>query len=133
MKKALLAAICFFAWTAPTRAQDTYEKILDEMVPAFGKLADTLGTIKDKKTSDEAKPKLKEIAKQMGELKARADKLGEPQGDKKTDLEKKYKPKMEEHTKKLSTEMIRIATQVEGGMDIVKEISELLAPLGKKK
>lgn len=133
MKTTILTVACLFAWSGAARAQDTHEKIADEMIPVFTKLADTLATIKDKKTGDDAKPTIKDIAKKMLDLKERGDKLGEPKGDKKLELEKKYKDKITEATKKMTGEMIRIATQVEGGMDIVKDISELLAPLAKKK
>ena len=132
MKKSLLVVVCALAWSATVRAQDTYEKVLDEMIPAFTKFGDTLATIKDKKTADDAKPKLKEVAKTLGDLKERADKLGEPKGKDKEDLEKKYKDKLQEAAKKMTTEMIRIS-QLDGGMEIVKELSDLLAPLSKKK
>lgn len=131
--KLSIAAIACILFTAHSRAQDSYEKVADEMIPAFTKLGDTLANVKDKKTFEDAKPTFKQVTKTMLDLKERAEKLGEPKGDKKEELEKKYKPKIEEATKKMTTEMVRIATQVEGGQDIVKELSEILAPLNKKK
>lgn len=131
--KISIAAIACILFAANARAQDNFEKVADEMIPAFTKLGDTLATVKDKKTFEDAKPTFKQLTKTMLDLKERAEKLGEPKGDKKEELEKKYKPKIEDATKKMTTEMVRIATQVEGGQDIVKELSEILAPLNKKK
>ncbi len=133
MKTTVLAIVCALAWTNPARSQDTFEKVVDEMIPAFTKFGDTLATVKDKKSFEDAKPTIKQVAKTMLDLRERAEKLGEPKGEKKEELEKKYKAKLEAAAKKMSTEMVRIATQVEGGQEIVKELGEMLAPLSKKK
>ncbi len=133
MKAFVLAMACGLGFSTIASAQDTYEKVLDEMVPAFTEFGETLEKIKDPKSAEKVKPALKELAKKMADLKARADKLGEPKGEKKEELEKKYKGKLQDAAKKLSTEMVRIATQVESGKEIVKEISEILGPLSKKK
>lgn len=127
------AVLGVLVFATAASAQDSYEKVLDEMLPAFNQLGETLEKIKDKKSADEAKPAVKNLADQLVKLKARADALGEPKGEKKEELEKKYKGKLETAAKKMSTEIVRIASQVEDGKAIVKDISEALGPLSKKK
>jgi hypothetical protein len=132
MRKATLAVVCALAWTASTNAQDSFEKVLDEMIPAFGKLNESLATIKDKKSFEVATPTLKTIADQMVLLKDRGKKLGEPKGKMKDELETKYKAKLEEAARKLATEMLRIK-RLTDGEEFVKEISNMLSPLRDRK
>lgn len=132
MKKVLLTAAFAIVFAVPARAADTHESLLEDSIKALTAFSDVLTSIKDKASSETAKPKLKEAAQKMLDLKDRSDKLGEPKGAAKDDLEKKYKGKMEEVVKKLTTEMIRIS-MLDGGMDIVKDLGEMLAPLNKKK
>ncbi|MCE9532680.1 MAG: hypothetical protein K8T89_16400, partial [Planctomycetes bacterium] len=79
-----------------------------------------------------AESKLKEIGEKLSDFKKRFDKIGEPTGEKKEELDKKFKPMMQAVTKKLEGQMNRIATQIDGGPDILKEITSHLAPLAKK-
>ena len=132
MKKALFAAVLAVLWSAPVRADDTHESLADDAVKAFSTFGDILAKITDKPSAESAKPKLKETGAKLADLKIRFDKIGEPKGEKKDELDKKYKPKMEEAAKKVQNEMIRIATKIEGGMDIIKDITEALSPLNKK-
>lgn len=133
MKTTLLAIVCGLAWTEAVHAQDTFDKVLDAMLPTFTKLGDTLATIKDKDSADKAKPTIQEVVKEMTKLKERGEKLGEPMGKQKEELEKKYKSKLEDAARKLSIELVRIKSDVSGGDEIVKEVSELLGGLAKKK
>jgi len=132
MKKVMIAAVFACLWAAPVRAEDSHESVAEDAIKALGTFNDILATIKDKASADDAKPKLKDAGGKLADLKVRFDKLGEPKGGQKEELDKKFKPKMEEVTKKLQNEMIRIATQIEGGQDILKDITSHLAPLGKK-
>jgi hypothetical protein len=132
MKRVLLAVVCVLASTASASAQDSFEKVLDEMIPVFGKLNESLAAIKDKKSFEDAKPKLKTLAAQLVALKDRGEKLGEPKGKMKDELETKYKAKLEEAARKMATEMLRIKMLPDGD-EMVKEISTLLSPLSAKK
>jgi type I site-specific restriction endonuclease len=136
MKKLVAASMLAILWAAPTQAEDpkpdTHEALVEETIKSIEKLSKILADIKDKTSSEDAKPKLEETVKAMTAMKKRADKLGEPMGAKKEELEKKYKPEMEAATKKLTGEFIRIATNVEGGQEIVKNISALFANLNPK-
>lgn len=132
MKKVLVAAVVALIWSAPSQAQDTHEVLADEAIKAFNGFADILAKITDKKSAEAATADLKKTGEKLTELKARFEKIGEPKGEKKEELDKKFKPKMEEVQKKVQSEMIRIATKVEGGKDIIMEIGAVLTPLAKK-
>jgi hypothetical protein len=132
MKNALLAVACALAWTATANAEDSHEKVLDEMLSAFGRLNTTMTKIVNKQTFDDVKPILLEVAKEMYELKERGAILGEPKGKSKDLLEIKYKGKLEEAARKLSIEMVRIKALTNGD-EMVHEISILLLPLSAKK
>jgi Skp family chaperone for outer membrane proteins len=128
MKNLMFAAVVALAWTATSRAQDTHEALAEDAIKAFNSFADVLGTIKDKASADKAKTDLQKTGEKLAGLKERFDKIGEPKGDKKDELDKKFKPKMEEVQKRVQNEMLRIATKVEGGQDIIKDIGMMLAP-----
>lgn len=132
MKSAILAVACILGWTVSANAQDSFDKVIEEMIPTFGKLNTTLTKVVDKRSFDDARPALQEVAKEMLALKERGAKLGEPMGKTKDLLEIKYKAKIEEAARKLSTEMIRIKALTNGD-EMVKEISMLLSPLSAKK
>jgi hypothetical protein len=132
MKQAIITIACMLAWTASANAQDTFDKVIEEMIPTFGKLNTTLTKIVDKRSFDDAKPALQEVARELVALKERGAKLGEPMGKTKDLLEIKYKAKLEEAARKLSTEMLRIKALTNGD-EMVKEISMMLSPLSVKK
>lgn len=132
MTRTLLVVTCVLAWTASANAQDNFDKVLEEMIPTFGKLSTTLTKVVDKRSYDDAKPALQEVARQLVALKERGAKLGEPMGKTKDLLEIKYKAKLEEAARKLSTEMLRIKALTNGD-EMVKEISMMLSPLSVKK
>jgi len=101
MKKVLIAAVVALVWTMPGRAQETHEVLAEDAIKAFDTFASVLSTIKDKDSAEKAKPDLKKVGEKLAGLKGRFEKIGEPKGDKKDELDKKFKPKMEEVQKKL--------------------------------
>jgi hypothetical protein len=129
MKRILFAAVLALAWSAPGRAEDTHETLAEESYKAFNGLADVLAGIKDKDTAEKAKPELKKTGEKIADLKARFEKIGMPTDSKKVELEKKFSPKMKEAMKKVEKEMGRIATMVDGGLDILKDLTAILAPI----
>jgi hypothetical protein len=102
-------------------AEDTHESLTEEMLKTMDKANGILVTIKDKKTAEDARPKLREVGKTMQDLKKRADKLGKPPQKVEEQLTKKYKAKIEEAVKKMVTEANRVK-DVEGGEAALKEL-----------
>ena len=140
MKKLIIAGIVAVLGAGPACAQDsgtdTHESLVADTIKSIKDFSDILAQIKGKKSADDSKPKLEAMSKRMAELKKRYDKVGEPAGAKKEELEKKFKPDMEAAAKKLTGELVRIALNVEGGQDFVKDISSMfdsLKPKGKEK
>ncbi len=132
MKRVLFGALLAVLWSAPIRAADTHEAVAEDAIKAFSGFADALTAVKDKESAQKANPDLKKWGEQIAGIKKRMDVLGEPKADKREELDKKYKPKMEEAVKKMQAEMSRIATKVDGGLDILKSITDVLAPPDKK-
>ena len=126
MKKVAFACLFTLLGAPLVSAKDTHQNLIEEMIASFNKLSDVLVTIKDKKSADVAKSKVETIGKLMADLKKRADILGEPKGEQKEELEKRFKQKMEDAAKRMTCELIRIAKNIDGGQEIVKEISTLL-------
>ena len=133
MKDILPLGLLVLVFVGPVRADDTHRSLTEETLKEVDAFTDILKSIKDKNKADEAKPKIEAQAKTMLELRKRSEKLGEPTKETKADLDKEFKTKFAEAIKRLQDQMIRIATSVDGGQDIVKDIRERLAPLSKAK
>ena len=131
--KLLCATLFALVGFSTARADDTFESLTEEGIKALNGFAEILITIKDKATAERAKPDIKKVAEQIGGLKERMEKLGEPGRLRKEELDKKYTPKMEATIKKINKELDRIK-DLEGGSLIVTQVTAILdlAPKAKK-
>jgi len=135
MKKSLITALVVAIGTIPAWAvdgADSYETLSEETIKTIDAFCSILSKIKDKKSADAVKQDFEDNARKMADLAKRGEKLGEPKAEKKEELEKKYKAKFDAGIKKLREEMNRIANNVDGGKEIVQELSKSLTPLAKK-
>ncbi len=131
MHRPFLAGLLLCIAAPLTRAEDSHEKVIEDLQVVLGKLGDTLATIKDPKSAQLASAQVKEFGQAIQSINARAVKLGLATGERKIELEKKYKPAMDLKIKKVSAEFQRILSSIDGGARILNEISETLNPAPK--
>src|SRR5262245_6593736 len=112
-------------------SKDPFENYAEESLKALEKVADSLAGVKDRKTADEARAKLSEVTKPLGELRRKLAE-NEPTKERKAELEKKYKFKFEAAIKRFREEAGR-STAIEGGKELLDELDRLLKPLVPKK
>lgn len=63
-----------------TGCGDSHERATRDMISLMNRIADTIGSVKDKPTAEAAKDKLKALSEEMKFMKARIEKLGKPSG-----------------------------------------------------
>jgi hypothetical protein len=95
------------------------------------RMTTSLGTIKDEETAKAARPELRKAAEHFVTIRKKADILKPPTKEEKDRLEKEFRPKLDEATKKLLAEIGRVEP-VPGGKEALKEIRAAVNPELKK-
>jgi hypothetical protein len=116
----------------PVRAADTYDSLAEEAVKSLDHLAACLASIKDPVSGEQARAKLAGCTRSFADLKKRSEKLGDPPPEKKDELDRKYRPRLDAAAKKVRVEMDRIA-KLDGGRQLLKDIGEQLGPPAPEK
>lgn len=98
----IVAAVHDAAFAADEFTHDTYYK---ESLAGIKELAAILKTVVDKKTAEEAKPKLEKAAKNLEEVGEKGKKLGPPSEELKKELRQKYEKDLEQAVKDLLNEI----------------------------
>ena len=132
MKPFPFAAFVVAIWTVPAWAAegDSYESLAKESIETIDKFAAILSKIKDKKSADDVRKDFDENAKKMTDLKLRSEKLGEPPAEQRQLAREDVQVESSEASiKKLQEELNRIAKNVDGGKEIVQDLSKSLAPV----
>ena len=123
MLRPFLVAAAVLSVPLTASAQDTLDSLTQDMLKQLSKTVDVLATIKDKTTAAEATPRLRDIAKNMVELKQKAEKL-KPSKQEQEALEKKYKTQVDTIIRKMLAEVVRLQ-KVEGAAEALKELDKV--------
>lgn|SRR5262245_45884918 len=107
----------------PEPGKDDFDSLLSAMVKTLTDVGDALAKITDEKIAKDAAPNLEKLAKSMGDLGERAQKLGRPSGDEEKALKAKYDSGLTAASKKLTAEIERLKGQPYG-----KAVLESLKP-----
>ncbi len=121
MKKLfVLVGILWLAGTAPSgAADDTHENVIREAIKSWRDAAATLATIKDQKTAEAAKPKLKRLGEAMRALRKRQDKLAKATDAERAQLQKKFGTSMRAARTNYLKERARVE-KIPGGKDALE-------------
>ncbi len=110
MRKILLTTMALSLVVVLGGCKRTADETADEMIESMEELTEVVGTIKDKASAEEAKPKIEKLKEKMDELEEEANKLKEEMSDEeKKKFEEKYKEKGLEAVGKLLKEMMRVS------------------------
>lgn len=109
MRLSTLALMMLFLAAWLTGCGDSHEAVADQTVAALNDLNEVLAGVTDKATADAAKPKIDAAAKQLGELKARAEALGQPSDSVEKDVESQYGVKAAAAVETLRQHILRIS------------------------
>ncbi len=104
----------------------SFEGVLDAQISSMEDFTVALEGITDKKSAEAAKPKLEVIVKRMQEVAAAGEKLGEPTGDEKNQLE----TKLEAATAKLDPRMEKVMERLQGDPEAMMVVASVMAQLG---
>ena len=118
--KASFAALFTIIALSSCGGGPTHEEVANDLMDTMEEFADAIASVKDEATADKAAAEIEKIAEKMKELKAKADKLGDPPAD----VEAKIKESMEERTKAMQTKMMGMM----GTMLSKPELMEKLKP-----
>jgi hypothetical protein len=124
MKKVLAGGFALALVFAVSGCGDSHEAVLKDTIKTMDEITEVCESIKDESSAKAAKPKLEKLAEKMKDIKKRADKLGDPKGDKKEALEKKYKDDLLKSALKMAV-AIQKASTVPGGKDAIKPLEEI--------
>lgn len=105
-----------------------HETLVKEMLEAVDKITKELTAITNTQTAQDARPKLKEAAARLLDLRKKADDAKQPSKEEKDRIAKQYKERFDGALKKLRDETVRVRG-IEGGEEALKEI----AVINKKK
>jgi len=103
-----------FAEEPATPAGDTHEKIVADMLKTLKAATKAFADAKDAETAKKAKPVVEGLAKDMLTIDARIAKLGRPDKIKEAELEKKFKPELDEIVKTYQPEVQRLLKETYG-------------------
>ena len=106
----------------------THEGVLDAQIDAMDDFADILDGINNKSDVDSAKPKVEALVKRMQEIQTAADKLGEPTGDQKKQLEKK----MQDAQKKFEPRMKKVQERLQNDPEAMQALFGLIMEVSSK-
>lgn len=113
---ALLLLCSLTGWS-----QESFQKLVEEMIKLTGDVGDVLATVKDKQTAEKASPKVQALSKSLKDLKARSDKIAKPTPEDLKVLETKYGEQLKAAMLKFMTETKRLAA-VEGGPRLLLDL-----------
>lgn len=88
---------------------DSRESLADETMSVMEEMVATLQGVKDEASAKAAKPKLEDLAKRFDDINQRESKLPAPTDEQTKALIEKHGSKMDELSRKLQGEMLRIA------------------------
>src|SRR5262245_9583865 len=109
-----------------------FEDVVKEMLATLDKITTTLAAIKDEKSAEASREPLKKAGQQFVELRKKADAMRPPSKEERDRLDKEFRPKLVEATKKVLAEIARVR-QVPGGREALAEISAVIDPSPPKK
>jgi hypothetical protein len=115
MKRRLTALTLGLFLAGLSGCGDTHDSLAKQQIATLNEMADILATVK---------PKLKALAEKARDLKARSDKLGKLSEEEKKKLQEKYQKDSEAATKRVLSEVQRVAT-VPGGPEALKDLGEV--------
>jgi hypothetical protein len=116
---------------APAGEPSPYEGIVKGMLKKVDDITTILGGVTDEKSAAAATPELRAAAKDLLQLRKRAEEVKQPDKAEKDRLAKLYAPKFEEAVKKLREETFRVRG-VPGGDEALKELAVLRDKLDPK-
>ncbi len=113
MKKTLWMVVLMVGAMGVVGCSDSREKVTEDGLDLMEEMVGVLEGVTDKESAEEAKPKLEELNKEGEELKARAEKLGDPSKEEEKELEEKYGEQMKEVFGKMMAQMARLSAKPE--------------------
>ncbi len=91
MKNAVATSVFFAALFLLSGCSGGHDSVMKQRSECWNEAADIVESIKDDKSADAARPKLKRIYDRLQELKKKSQSLGDLPKDKETELAKKHK------------------------------------------
>jgi cytochrome c556 len=122
---AAMTALGVGALAAAAGEESAHEQALKQMIRALDKLTTTLSGIKDAETAQAARPELRKAVEGWTATKKKLEELPPPGNAEKDRLQKEYKGKVDEATKKLFTEIGRVR-MFPAGKDVLQEMAKVL-------
>lgn len=107
---AILACVCAMALAG---CSDSHDKVTADTLDIITDMNDVLDDVTDKASAEAAKPKLEAIGERMKDVKARADKLGEPSPEQQEQLKTKYEERMGKEMMRMFGNAMRVGTDPE--------------------
>ena len=101
---------------------DTHDKAMTDMVSGMNRLAESLGSVKDKATAEAAKGKLKEIREELKAVKARMKELGDPKEEAAAKLKEKYGKDLEAAMQKMQTALAGLITAGPEAQAVLRDV-----------
>jgi hypothetical protein len=92
---------------------DSHDKVTADTLDIMADMNDVLDGVTDKASAEAAKPKLEAIGERMKDVKARADKLGEPSAEQQEQLKAKYEERMGKEMMRMFGNAMRVGTNPE--------------------
>src|SRR5688572_4266707 len=83
----VLAAVSSFALSS---CGDPHEKAAKDLTSLMNRMADTLGSVKDKASAEAAKDKLKSLNEEVKAMTSRLERLGKPSSEIEKTIESRY-------------------------------------------
>lgn len=109
-----------------------FDKIAEDIIASFNKTADVLEKVKDKKSAEEARAKLREVAGKLKELSVHDSAFEKLDKSKQDELEKKFKSKIDAAIGRMGKEAVRVSS-VEGGKELLRELDVAFGKKGSPK
>jgi hypothetical protein len=122
---------CALAAPAGQETKASLEDVLKDMVATMERMTSSLAGIKDEETAKAARPELSKAADHFVSIRKKAETLKPPTKEEKDRLEKEFRPKLVDATKKLFGEIGRVG-KVPGGKEVLRDISAAVNPEPKK-
>jgi len=112
MRRFASVLACGFAM-ALVGCGDSHDKVTADSLDVISDMNDVLDGVNDKASAEAAKPELEALGERMQDIKARAEKLGEPSAEQKQALEEKYKERMGKEVGRIFGNMMRVGMNPE--------------------
>jgi hypothetical protein len=127
----VIVLLCVSSAPAGEGTKVGLEDVLKDMVTTIERMTSSLAGIKDEETAKSARPELRKAADHFVSIRKKAETLKPPSKEEKDRLEKEFRPKLVDATKKLFGEIGRVG-KVPGGKDVLRDISAAVNPEPKK-